>query len=576
MSDVESLINKEYLVGSGFLTNDQYWNINNNYPDDYNNIIIRIGIESHDLDPRDLNQLIDRIQQANDDERSRVIYETNQVINDFRDGLMTSGFRTGYELYPEDDESESESESEYELDLTQYEATDSQSEMTQQVQPIYIDSVDRYREKVGGPIWQGIVQRENEYWDAVTQNRIRDRPDWDNVVGGLIDVTDHIEELREQFSRPDTSNWLVGRGVSDQVELEESNQLDSLQQLIGPFSNRFCIAGGAALSEVVGTKTKDIDIFYIDPSSEGIEKEMWSNDINAYATYLKMLSGENYYRLLLSQHSLTINCSLDEGITQTVQVILRVYRSLTEVLNGFDIGACGVGIYKGRIYATERALYEIVNRTIMVSMNRASTSYTYRLIKYALKGFGLYVEGVESFPSRDDDYFFEEIPSMLEIIDAMVRHGGWFAQKGRRHQFGDGYHWNLPNLPIGMESDYSQNNNSGTRDAIDYEERREPTILLKSPRRLPSKFNIIYKNPFRQGSLSFHPVTMSLREWAGPDAVIVETGQQLSSRLDDDRDWLELSNDEISDQFSNLLNPDINVTDVADLVGLSLLDYYRS
>ena len=428
------------------------------------------------------------------------------------------------------------------------------------------DLVSQYLEDVSGPIWQRIVREEEKYWSLVTNaNNQQARPDFNNPVGGLIDITDRIPELYSQFHRPPrVENWLIGEGVSDRIE--ESTTVDGdpkmppipeydvakieeyfipnteviseseTEPIIIDYRNLMAIAGGFPLHIVTGAKSNDEDLFLIIPNArEDPDLGLWKTYIKSY---IKKKLGKG--SIVVTDHSVTLYPEEGvRGIPDKIQIILRIYHSLTEVLMGFDIGACGVGIYKGRLYATERALYEIVNRTIMVSMNRASTSYAYRLIKYALKGFGLYVEGVQSLKIQPIEYFKAKMttdefghpvvasnqnppfPSVLETIDLYVRYEGWPSEtvNGKRTRI-------YLKLPIGMKYDYSQTSHAGSKDIIDYERIRydDARISISDIDDLPE---IMYINPFRQGSLAFNPTIESLSDWAGSSSEVVTENREV-------------------------------------------------
>jgi len=71
------------------------------------------------------------------------------------------------------------------------------------------------------------------------------------------------------------------------------------------------------------------------------------------------------------------------------QYILRVYKSPSEIVHGFDVGCCGVIAINGEVYATKRAKYCIDNRVNWFEPDRSSPSYLYRLAKYHDRGFGI-------------------------------------------------------------------------------------------------------------------------------------------------------------------------------------------
>ena len=77
------------------------------------------------------------------------------------------------------------------------------------------------------------------------------------------------------------------------------------------------------------------------------------------------------------------------------QVILRLYKSPSEILHGFDVDCCCIG-YDGKdIWMTQRAYYALTHKYNTVNFDRLSPTYENRLIKYANRGMGVYVPNMD-------------------------------------------------------------------------------------------------------------------------------------------------------------------------------------
>ncbi|KAF4337053.1 ankyrin repeat [Fusarium beomiforme] len=73
-----------------------------------------------------------------------------------------------------------------------------------------------------------------------------------------------------------------------------------------------------------------------------------------------------------------------------IQIVLRVYKSVSEILTGFDIDAAG-GAYDGKqVYVTPRALGSFITQINHVDLTRRSPSYENRLSKYSHRNFEVY------------------------------------------------------------------------------------------------------------------------------------------------------------------------------------------
>ena len=86
------------------------------------------------------------------------------------------------------------------------------------------------------------------------------------------------------------------------------------------------------------------------------------------------------------------------GDNLTVQVVLRLYDSPAEVLLGFDVDCACVGFDGKEIWALPRSVRALKHGMNILNPlhawpNRAT--YEYRLTKYASRGFGVAVPGLE-------------------------------------------------------------------------------------------------------------------------------------------------------------------------------------
>jgi ankyrin repeat protein len=91
--------------------------------------------------------------------------------------------------------------------------------------------------------------------------------------------------------------------------------------------------------------------------------------------------------------------------TRHVQIVLRVYKSVGEILTGFDIDAAG-GAYDGKqVWVTPRALGSFITQINHIDLTRRSPSYENRLSKYSHRNFEVYWPELDR--SRVDPTIFE-------------------------------------------------------------------------------------------------------------------------------------------------------------------------
>ncbi|KAF2023873.1 ankyrin [Setomelanomma holmii] len=91
--------------------------------------------------------------------------------------------------------------------------------------------------------------------------------------------------------------------------------------------------------------------------------------------------------------------------TRHVQIVLRIYRSISEILTGFDVD-CSCAAYDGKqVYASPRALVAYMTQVNTIDLTRRSPSYENRLSKYSRRGFEVYWPLLDR--SRIDPTLFE-------------------------------------------------------------------------------------------------------------------------------------------------------------------------
>ncbi|KAH4038762.1 hypothetical protein HBH98_061440 [Parastagonospora nodorum] len=91
--------------------------------------------------------------------------------------------------------------------------------------------------------------------------------------------------------------------------------------------------------------------------------------------------------------------------TRHIQIVLRLYRSISEILTGFDVD-CSCAAYDGsQVYASPRALAAYLTQVNTIDLTRRSPSYENRLSKYSRRGFEVYWPLLDR--SRIDPTLFE-------------------------------------------------------------------------------------------------------------------------------------------------------------------------
>ena len=73
-----------------------------------------------------------------------------------------------------------------------------------------------------------------------------------------------------------------------------------------------------------------------------------------------------------------------------VQIVLRIYRSVAEILTGFDVDVSCAAFDGQQVYASPRAIAAYVTQINQIDLTRRSPSYENRLSKYSHRGFEVF------------------------------------------------------------------------------------------------------------------------------------------------------------------------------------------
>lgn len=190
----------------------------------------------------------------------------------------------------------------------------------------------------------------------------------EEVTEAVFDTFDTIDDCSVLLMKRN----LIKRPLSGRKqELEKLRVVASLDNVL--------VAGGAVYSSLFVTTTGDIDLFLYGLTPSEAEKK-----IGEVAKIIALINT----KVIRTKNAVTfVNTSF--GID--VQIILRIYRTKSEILHGFDVDSCCLGYDGDKVWATRRALFSLQHGYNTVSFDRLSPSYELRLMKYSTKGMAIKV-----------------------------------------------------------------------------------------------------------------------------------------------------------------------------------------
>uniref|UniRef100_A0A6C0BMP5 Uncharacterized protein n=1 Tax=viral metagenome TaxID=1070528 RepID=A0A6C0BMP5_9ZZZZ len=210
--------------------------------------------------------------------------------------------------------------------------------------------------------------------------RLRDRWIRDHMYSlNLIDVSDYglIE---------------IDSTLQEELSLTvRSREIDRLKMLC-EIDPRVVVAGGSTLCALgITDRSSDYDLFIVGDEGHSIlnrlltlNEELICNQRGIHSSIIDVISVSERcteFTMIIGEdrhgHPLRLRC----------QIIHRLYRSMSEIVHGFDLDCCGILFHDDKFYCTARALHSLKNRCNVVDYARSSASYPHRLLKYANRGF---------------------------------------------------------------------------------------------------------------------------------------------------------------------------------------------
>ncbi len=186
------------------------------------------------------------------------------------------------------------------------------------------------------------------------------------------------------------------------------------------------IAGGSVgrvVSGCFGGDRSDIDVFLY-----GLTVEEANDKIDNIFTFVKANHNKVEY-VARTTNCITFSC--DRNV---VQIILRIYNSISEILHGFDLGSSAVGFDNKNVYFTTLSCFAYHNKCNIVDCTKRSPSYEYRLVKYSRRKFDVILPKLDIKKLRDPAYYgktveYCELPRMAFLYTGInqneIQHAEW-------------------------------------------------------------------------------------------------------------------------------------------------------
>nr|OQO24706.1 hypothetical protein B0A51_08620 [Rachicladosporium sp. CCFEE 5018] len=180
--------------------------------------------------------------------------------------------------------------------------------------------------------------------------------------------------------------------------------------------NNVCVSGSAAVTALLtvpkehAVSKKTLRHYYHDILAPASDVDLFLYGLDEEQAIAKIIQIEQKIKDALlvetttirTKHAITI---ASQYPTRHVQIVLRRYSSLSEILLGFDVDSSCAAFDGKQVYASPRALAAYMTQINTIDLTRRSPSYENRLSKYRQRGFEAHWPELDR--SRIDPTIFE-------------------------------------------------------------------------------------------------------------------------------------------------------------------------
>jgi len=180
------------------------------------------------------------------------------------------------------------------------------------------------------------------------------------------------------------------------------------------------------------SKNKNNDKSQIELANEIVEKWI-SNVIECAKNYTKSQQSEKNNSKGKKSHDKEVECEIIRNnntilikiLSVKLQLILRLYKTKSEVLHGFDLGSSAIGFDGQEVYLTSLGKYCYEHSCNIVDTTRRSTTYEYRLEKYFNRGFNIVIPNLDKSKLKTNYHKYDvsevcELPHFVFSYDDII------------------------------------------------------------------------------------------------------------------------------------------------------------
>jgi hypothetical protein len=216
------------------------------------------------------------------------------------------------------------------------------------------------------------------------------------------DLAVEPDDIKEKFImplRPAERKLNGALAIAESMQHFRTNfNLFTESSLVDLDWNNVVVAGSAVVTSLLSVpeqhaqSKRSLRRYYHEIVAPASDVDLFLYDLTEAQAIEKIKQIEKSVRDALLVESTTIRTKntitiVSQYPVRHVQIVLRIYKSITEILTGFDVD-CSCGAYDGKqVWASPRAIAAYMTQTNTLDLTRRSPSYENRLSKYRHRGF---------------------------------------------------------------------------------------------------------------------------------------------------------------------------------------------
>ncbi|KAK3702220.1 hypothetical protein LTR37_015052 [Vermiconidia calcicola] len=235
----------------------------------------------------------------------------------------------------------------------------------------------------------------------------------------------YIMPLNDDQRRPDGSPAIV-QSVRD---FKTNFNVFSESSLVDLNWSNVVVAGSAVVTSLLAVPKKHakskraLRRYYHDELAPASDVDLFLYGLTEEQATQKIKQIEQNVRDALLVETTTIRTKntimiVSKHPVRHVQIVLRIYKSISEILTGFDVD-CSCAAYDGsQVYASPRAVCAYMTQSNSIDLTRRSPSYENRLSKYARRGFEVHWPSLDR--SKIDPTIYERSFARTEGLSRLL------------------------------------------------------------------------------------------------------------------------------------------------------------